>query len=56
MDAVSAVQTLLTPAGRIDPYPLYDAVRAAGPVVPLGEDYVAVTGYAAADAVPGRPT
>jgi len=51
MDAVSAVQALLTPAGRIDPYPLYDAVRAAGPAVPVGDDYVAVTGYAAADAV-----
>jgi cytochrome P450 len=46
-----AVQTLLSAEGRFDPYPIYEVLRAAGPVVPLGDDYVAVTGYAEADAV-----
>lgn len=51
LDALAAMQALATPEGRLDPYPLYERLRAAGPVVPLGDGFVAVTGYAEADQV-----
>jgi cytochrome P450 len=51
MDADTAVQALLTPQGRDDPYPLYAALHAAGPVVPLAGGYVVAHGYAAVDRV-----
>ncbi|NUR96061.1 MAG: cytochrome P450, partial [Kribbellaceae bacterium] len=50
MDAMIAMSMLMTAEGRRDPYPLYEAVRAAGPVVDFG-DQVVVTGYAEANAV-----
>ncbi|WP_034593133.1 cytochrome P450 [Hamadaea tsunoensis] len=50
MDALTAMSMLMTAEGRRDPYPLYEAIRAAGPVADFGEQVV-VTGYAEADAV-----
>jgi cytochrome P450 len=50
-DPVQAVTALLSPEAGRDPYPLYDALRAHGPVVLLGDGFAVVTGYAAADAV-----
>lgn len=48
---IDHVTTLLSPAGRADPYPVYRALHAHGPVLPVGPQYVAVVGYAEADAV-----
>jgi cytochrome P450 len=45
--AAGALQTLLvTPEGRADPYPLYEDVRAAGPVLRAADDLLVVIGYA----------
>ncbi|WP_341720376.1 cytochrome P450 [Micromonospora sp. FIMYZ51] len=49
MDAVEAFASLMSPAGRIDPYPAYERLRAHGPVVQAGPDLYAVTGYAEID-------
>jgi cytochrome P450 len=54
MDAAAAVGMLLSPRAGQDPYPAYEALRAHGPVVPLGGTFF-VTGYAAADAVLRNP-
>ncbi|MFF4652746.1 cytochrome P450 [Streptomyces sp. NPDC001380] len=45
MDAVAAVETLLSPEGREDPFPYYAALHAHGPVVDLGGGYIVVVGY-----------
>ena len=50
MDAVSAASQLMSPTGRLDPYPLYAALRAHGPVLAL-DNQVIVTSYAQASAV-----
>src|SRR5688500_3109637 len=50
-DALAAMQALATAAGRADPYPHYELLRSAGPVVPLGDGFAVVTGYAEADQV-----
>ena len=54
MDAATAVATLLSPRAGADPYPAYEALRALGPVVPLGGTFF-VTGYAACDAILRNP-
>ncbi|WP_442929930.1 cytochrome P450 [Micromonospora sp. WMMC241] len=41
----------MSPAGRVDPYPTYERLRAHGPVVQAGPVFYAVTGYAEADAI-----
>lgn len=51
MDAAQALTLLMSPAGRTDPYPLYEALRRHGPVVRAGSDTFVVTGYAAVDAL-----
>jgi cytochrome P450 len=51
MDALSVVQQLMTPQGRTDPYPIYRELREHNPVLPVGEGFVVVSGYAAADQV-----
>jgi cytochrome P450 len=45
MDAVAAVEALLTPEGREDPFPYYAALHEHGPVVDLGGGYAVVVGY-----------
>ena len=54
MDAATAVAVLLSPRAGEDPYPAYEALRALGPVAPLGGAYF-VTGYAACDAILRNP-
>ncbi|MFG1779125.1 cytochrome P450 [Micromonospora sp. NPDC049051] len=49
MDAADAVALLMSPQGRIDPYPTYERLRALGPVVQTGPAMYVVTGYAEAD-------
>ncbi|MCD9141028.1 cytochrome P450 [Streptomyces albireticuli] len=41
-----AMTTLMTPEGKRDPYPLYEALRAYGPLLRLGPDQLVVTGHA----------
>jgi cytochrome P450 len=50
MDAAEAIALLLSPAGRVDPYPLYELLREHGPVVEVGPSFFAVTGHAEIDA------
>lgn len=50
MDPVSAASHLMTAQGRQDPYPLYAALRAHGPVLHLGSQLI-VTSYEQASAV-----
>ncbi|WP_281899498.1 cytochrome P450 [Phytohabitans aurantiacus] len=50
MDPVSAASHLMTARGRQDPYPLYAALRAHGPVLHLGSQLI-VTSYEQASAV-----
>ncbi|BCJ57178.1 cytochrome P450 [Micromonospora endophytica] len=49
MDAAEALASLMSPQGRVDPYPAYERLRAFGPVVQTGPGLYAVTGYAEAD-------
>ncbi|MCZ7438355.1 cytochrome P450 [Micromonospora sp. WMMC241] len=51
MDPADALALLMSPAGRVDPYPTYERLRAHGPVVQAGPVFYAVTGYAEADAI-----
>ena len=52
MDAAEAFNALLgTEAGRADPYPLYEALRADGPTVAIAPLMIAVTGFAECDRV-----
>ncbi|WP_407940426.1 cytochrome P450 [Micromonospora auratinigra] len=41
----------MSPAGRLDPYPTYERLRAYGPVVQAGPVFSVVTGYPEADAI-----
>ncbi|WFE39696.1 cytochrome P450 [Micromonospora sp. WMMD998] len=51
MDPADALALLLSPEGRVDPYPTYERLRAHGPVVQAGPVFYVVTGYAEADAI-----
>ncbi|MGN9779526.1 cytochrome P450 [Micromonospora sp. H33] len=51
MDASEAVALLMSPQGRLDPYPTYERLRAHGPVVEAAPGFFVVTGYAEADAI-----
>lgn len=50
-----ALVTLFSPAGKRDPYPLYEALRELGPVVKLGSKLVLVQGYDACVAALREP-
>ncbi|TDC00153.1 cytochrome P450 [Micromonospora fluostatini] len=50
MDAAEAMTALLSPQGRVDPYPTYARLRAHGPVL-QGPEFSLVNGYAEADAI-----
>ncbi|RLU87539.1 hydroxylase [Streptomyces griseocarneus] len=45
MDPGTAMTTLLSPQGKRDPYPLYEALRQYGPILPLGPGHLLVTGH-----------
>ncbi|MFU8874128.1 cytochrome P450 [Micromonospora sp. SL4-19] len=51
MDPADALALLLSPEGRVDPYPIYERLRAHGPVVPAGPAFYLVTGHVEADAI-----
>ncbi|SCL46803.1 Cytochrome P450 [Micromonospora citrea] len=51
MDAAEALGLLMSPQGRVDPYPTYERLRAHGPVAQAGPAIYAVTGYAEADEI-----
>ncbi|MCM0679089.1 cytochrome P450, partial [Micromonospora phytophila] len=51
MDAAEALALLMSPQGRVDPYPTYERLRAHGPVVQAGPVFFVVTGYAEADEI-----
>ncbi|MBB5113144.1 cytochrome P450 [Micromonospora echinospora] len=51
MDPADALALLMSPEGRVDPYPTYERLRAHGPVVQAGPVFFVVTGYAEADAI-----
>ncbi|SCL25205.1 Cytochrome P450 [Micromonospora rhizosphaerae] len=51
MDPADALALLLSPPGRVNPYPTYERLRAHGPVVQAGPMLYLVTGYAEADEI-----
>ncbi|MBY8875276.1 cytochrome P450 [Micromonospora sp. PLK6-60] len=51
MDPADALATLLSPTGRVNPYPVYEQFRAHGPVVQAGPVFSVATGYAEVDAM-----
>ena len=51
MDVAEALALLMSPEGRVDPYPAYERLRGYGPVVQAGPDTYVVTGYAEADEI-----
>nr|WP_174534479.1 cytochrome P450 [Micromonospora chalcea] len=51
MDPADALALLMSPEGRVDPYPTYEVLRAHGPVIQAGPVFFVVTGYAEADAI-----
>lgn len=51
VDPADALALLMSPEGRLDPYPTYERLRAHGPVVQAGPVFYVVTGYAEADAI-----
>ncbi|MFC4017962.1 cytochrome P450 [Micromonospora sp. GCM10011542] len=51
MDPAEALALLMSPQGRIDPYPTYERLRAHGPLVQAGPVFSVVTGYAEADEI-----
>ncbi|MFJ6197598.1 cytochrome P450 [Micromonospora sp. NPDC092111] len=51
MDAAEALALLMSPQGRVDPYPTYERLRAYGPVVQAGPVFFVVTGHAEADEI-----
>jgi cytochrome P450 len=54
-DLAAAVGGLLTGQAWLDPYPLYDVIRAHGPLVEVDERFFVAAGYGAADAVLREP-
>lgn len=55
MDASEAVALLISPPGRLDPYPTYERLRAHGPVVSTAPGFFVVTGYTEADTLLRNP-
>ncbi|MBV2153706.1 cytochrome P450 [Kitasatospora sp. SUK 42] len=55
MDGAAIIDQLMTTETRTDPYPLYAKARALGPVVPAGDDFYVVSGYAAVNKVLRTP-
>ncbi|NYF58456.1 cytochrome P450 [Micromonospora purpureochromogenes] len=51
MDAAEALALLMSPQGRIDPYPTYERLRRYGPVAQAGPVFYVVTGYAEVDEI-----
>src|SRR5215472_7807127 len=54
-DGASIISSLLTPAGRNDPFPLYAAAHALAPVSAIADGWYLVAGYAAVNEVLREP-
>jgi cytochrome P450 len=50
-DATEVATRLLSPQGRLDPYPLYAEAHRLGPVSPIGGGWFVVSGYAVVNQV-----
>jgi cytochrome P450 len=55
VDAAEAVGELLAGAGRVDPYPIYDTIRAHGPLARVQERFYVATGYTVVDELLREP-
>jgi cytochrome P450 len=54
-NAAAIVEALMTPQGRVDPYPLYARAHELGPVAPVTENLFLISGYAAVNRVLRNP-
>ena len=54
-DAAAIIQTLTSPAGRADPFPLYAAAHRLGPVLAVTDSVFLVVGYTAVNQVLRNP-
>ncbi|MEU4289499.1 cytochrome P450 [Kribbella sp. NPDC026596] len=54
-DAAAILQALISPAGRLDPFPLYAAAHRIGPVLTVTDSVFLVVGYAAVNQVLRNP-
>ncbi|MFC8452997.1 cytochrome P450 [Kitasatospora sp. NPDC057223] len=55
MDGEAIIEQLMTPEGRIDPYPLYRLAHELGPVTPCGPDMFLAVGHRTADQILRNP-
>jgi cytochrome P450 len=55
MNAAAIVEALLTPQGRIDPYPLYARAHELGAAVAVADELFLISGYAAVNQVLRNP-
>jgi cytochrome P450 len=49
MDVAEAVGELLAGRGRLDPYPVYEVIRAHGPLAPVQDRFYVASGYTVVD-------
>lgn len=55
LEPADIIDGLLRPPGRRNPYPLYEQLRAHGPLVPIGPSQLAAVGYAECSQVLREP-
>ena len=55
MNAAAIVEAMLTPQGRIDPYPLYARAHELGAAVAIADELFLISGYAAVNQVLRNP-
>jgi cytochrome P450 len=51
VEPIEAVATLMSPEGRVDPYPLYRVLHEGGPILDTGANGFVVSSYCVTDAV-----
>ncbi|MFC6156629.1 hypothetical protein [Kribbella jiaozuonensis] len=52
---MNLIESLLSPAGRTDPFPLYAEAHRLGPVLPITDTVFVIVGYAAVNEVLRNP-
>jgi cytochrome P450 len=55
VEVAEAVGELLAGAGRVDPYPIYDTIRAHGPLARVQDRFYVATGYSVVDELLREP-